>query len=315
MAPSDEFVHTIAVVGATGFVGSAVVDALAARGARVRAVKAPRIERFPDRATDESRDRAIVQRLQAEFIGCSAVVNAAGVSDSGSTNLEILWGANAALPALVAAAAQSAGARAVHISSAAVQGRKAILDDSDMFDGFSLYARSKIAGERLARLGNKEVTIYRPPGVHGPNRPVTRSVSQLARSRFSSVASPGTDNAPHSLINNVADAVAFLCTSPVAPPKTVTHPPEGLTTAELLRLLGGSRPVLIPRRIAGLVVALAFGMSRFMPSLASQARRLEVLWFGQEQAPSWLTGVGWFPVASKSEWIRIGERIANDNQG
>lgn len=296
----------VALVGATGFVGKAVARRLTERGIAVRTVTAPRLSQSPGVTSTVSDLQCEYKFLRDSFVGCSAVINAAGVADSSAVNAEAVWGANAVLPNLIASAARSVGARTVHVSSAAVQGRKRTLDSSDQFDGFSLYSRSKIAGEEAARTGDPDAVVYRPPGVHGPGRPVTVVVRRLARSPLSSVAAPGTDNAPQAQIENVADAIAFLATTESAPAKVVTHPSEGITTSQLLQMLGKRSPFTLPRFLARTAVTTAFAIAKLLPPLVGHARRLEVLWFGQDQAPSWLTEAGWLPVVGVSGWTQIG---------
>lgn len=302
--PSDSGPR-VGVLGGTGFVGSAVVRALIDRGFLVREITAPRIVQAPWKMDVQGYDPEVLLSLNDSLRDCTAVVNAAGVADSGAVSPDVVWGANAVLPGIVAAIGARHGIRAVHVSSAAVQGRKTILDASDDVDGFSLYARSKIAGENAVREANPEAVIFRPPGVHGPNRSVTRTISRLARSRLASVAAPGTNNSPQAQIDNVADAIAFLATTPLKPPFVVTHPSEQLSTASLMEALGGRRPILVPRPLALVTVNAAFATSRIIPRLSNQARRLEVLWFGQEQAPSWLTAARWKPPVGQSGWEKL----------
>ena len=154
--------------------------------------------------------------------------------------------------------------------------------------------------------------IYRPPGVHGPSRDVTRSLTRLASSPLSSVAAPGDGNAPQALIQDVADAIAFLALHPFDPPGVVHHPASGLTTAELLRLLGdGREPRHVPAAVARLVLGAGRAAGRLSGSAAAHVRRLEVLWCGQAQAASWLTSHGWQPSTTADDWRRLG-RLARD---
>ena len=285
----------VVVVGGTGFVGSAVLTALERRGVSAVAVRAPR---FDVTAGVERPDAVSVaaEHLRRQVTGAVAVVNAAGISDAASTAAAALDSANALVPKAIAMACAAEGIRLVHISSAAVQGRRSALDDSPDTTPLTPYARSKAAGERLVRQFASSAVVYRPPGVHGVARPVTRSLIRLAAGPASSVASPGDGNAPQALIQDVADAVAFLALCETPPPPIVHHPSSGLTTASLLRLLGGGRrPRQVPRRAARAVVGLSLAAGRLYAPLAAQARRLEVLWFGQGQSPSWLTAQGWQP--------------------
>ena len=299
---------SVVVLGATGFVGTAVCDALEVRGAQVVRRRAPRLRPVDEQAVSSAvvDHSALVNELAQELGGATAVVNAAGLADSGRGDVGAMMAANGALPGVLASACRMAGVRLVHVSSAAVQGRASILDESTRFAPFSVYSASKVAGERaLLEIGG-DVIVYRPPGVHAAHRSVTRTISRVARSALSSTTAPGSDNTAQALLGNVADAVAFLALTELEVPHIVAHPSENLTTAELLTLLGGHRPRLLPRPISKAVVATASAAGRMSPRVAANARRLEMLWFGQDQDTSWLTEAGWEPPISRSGWAQIG---------
>lgn len=300
--------RTVAVLGASGFVGTAVRESLISRGVRPLALRAPRLgsNASPDELA------ATREQLGEALRGCDAVINAAGVSEATSGNVDELEAANAVLPGVVALAARDHGIRFVHVSSAAVQGSKPCLDDSLDLRPFSPYSRSKARGEQAVLAVDGDNVVHRPAGVHGPERAVTRTLTRLACSRFSTVAAPGTAPTPQGLIDNVADAISFLATCPESPPRITTQPWEHLSTSGLLGALGGAQPRLVPRAIARAAMRTIDGGATLRPGLRGQVRRLEMLWFGQGQAPSWLGSVGWVPVQPPSAWEALGDAVRRD---
>lgn len=307
---------TVAVVGASGFVGTSVVAALSRQaGAQVVRITAPRLL-TAQTGTPEA--QGALHRLRKEIGKAQAVVNAAGVSDATGGDEAMLLGGNTALPSLLAQLTASTGARLVHVSSAAVQGRTIRLDASFQTDEFSPYSRSKAMGERAVLAHGGRYVIYRPPGVHAPDRQVSRTIAHLARSRAASVAAPGDAPSPQALAENVGAAIAYLATCKTEPPRIVIHPSEGVTTSSLLTDLGGKPPVLVPAPLARLVVRSATALGRLSPRVAGNARRLEMMWFGQLQDESWLTQQGWSPPVGREGWQRMGRQLASmteDEQG
>ena len=308
----------VGVIGGSGFVGGAVIRRLEARSVACRAVTAPRIMSDADTATSAwSREAATVARLAEQLYDCDVIVNCAGNPDASSQDLKSLFGANGALPGIVAAAARAAGAsRYVHVSSAVVQGAALQLDDSAEVSAFSPYARSKIVGEEAVWEAHSpdSTIIYRPPSVHSPERRVTRSIRRLARSPLASVMGPGDAPTPQAHIENVGDAVAEPAVTPLRPPEVVIHPWEGWTTGELMRAFGGGRePRHIPTRASTPIRRLLHAVGKF-PRLAANARRVEMMWYGQQQAPSWLTAQGWVPVVERQGWLDMIAEMGQEPQ-
>src|SRR5699024_8470438 len=94
---------------------------------------------------------AVISELAVQLQGCHAVVNAAGRAEPGSDDVAGLLAANGVLPALLARSAERGGVpRLIHISSAAVQGRRRVLDSSTELRPFSPYSYSKAVGEAMA---------------------------------------------------------------------------------------------------------------------------------------------------------------------
>jgi nucleoside-diphosphate-sugar epimerase len=305
----------VVVFGASGFIGRAVVEGLRSRGALVVPLTTPRLWRNSAADNPPSPFSDEINSLAPQLKAADSVVNASGVADASSGNEELLVAANSLVPGYLASAASLAMVpRFVQISSAAVQGRARVLDSSTAVNPFSPYSRSKAEGEVLVRKAHSGAVCYRPPGVHGPDRQVSRMAARIARSRVSSVARPGSSPSPQALLKNVADAVAFLATTELQPPTIVHHPSEGLTTSSLLSLLGDRPPFEIPRPLARSIVWMLKNGGSAIPQLGANARRLEVLWFGQSQAPSWLTEAGWDPPAGPDAWRELGALLAHRPQ-
>lgn len=306
-------VDRIALVGASGFVGSAVAAALEPRVDLV-VVRAPRLvtrARSLIGLRSEAACCPAVRELAAEIRGADVVVNAAGDPDASSLDEDALFGANALLPAVLHEAVRLAGVRKlVHVSSAVVQNDKPVLDSSEDLRPFSPYSASKCLGEEVLRDAGAGVSVvrYRPPSVHAPSRRVTRMIRRIAKSPAATVARPGDQPTPQALLPNVAAAVAHLATSQAELPAVVHHPSEGVTVSTLMEdLSGGRRPRRIPRwaAVAGVRVGKALG--RLHKPTAANARRLELLWLGQSQEESWLTTTGWHPPVGREGWRALAE--------
>lgn len=296
----------VIVLGASGFVGSAVVSALRDMDVNAGQMSAPRL-RGSCLGSSDAQDA--LTRLSHELAEAEVVINAAGIGDATGADDELLMGANCVLPGLLAMVTASTGARFVHVSSAAVQGRAKVLDSSLRTDEFSPYSRSKAAGERAALAYGKRVVVYRPPGVHSADRRVSQTLARLARSPVASVAAPGDRPTPQALAPNVGSAVAYLATCAVEPPRVVLHPSEGVTTSSLLTSLGGKPPVQLPAWLARAIVQLAQIAGRRSPRVSGNARRLEMMWFGQGQEESWLSEHGWHPPLAVEGWRRMGVEL------
>lgn len=282
-----------AIVGASGFVGSALIARLREAGADVRAVKGPRLSLAPHVSSPQeivalAADQSELSEMTAQLEGVDVVVNAAGLATPGAPPTSDLYGANALLPAVIMHASDAAKvSRVIHLSSAAVQGHRAVLDDTIDVSPFSPYSRSKALGERaflsVARDASTDAVIIRATSVQGRERPTTESLRRVARSALASVAGDGTQPTVVSTIDGLTDFVVRVgrATTPVGP--IMLQPWEGMSTAEVLRAAGGKEPTHLPVWfcVASLTIAKLAG--RVVPEIAGIGRRVELMWLGQRQ--------------------------------
>lgn len=194
-APVNLSNATVAITGATGFLGGYLVDALLARGARVIAVV-----RNPDKARELAQRGAELRlatledpaALRRAFQGADAVIsNAAMIAftrprETMRTNVE---GTRNVFEALIGAGVP----RAINISSASayVPSPLRVDERGRLRKGrttalVSAYGESKAAADRLAeqlcRAHGVGLTTFRPCGITGPADPLLkRAIEQIMR--------------------------------------------------------------------------------------------------------------------------------------
>jgi UDP-glucose 4-epimerase len=314
----------VAVVGASGFIGRSLTDALIARGHVVDEVVAPRLSTVARTVEDLRNDEARslhAENLTRSFRDHDVVINAAGLSDATSRGEDELFGANSLLPLVIYDAARTTGVRRyIHISSAAVQGRKDVLDESTTLMPFSPYSLSKALAEQAlaeqaltkqARGDRPGLCVYRPTSVHGADRPVTKSLVRVARSPLSSIAGAGDRPTPQVLVQDVANTIAWCAEYPEALPHVVLQPWAGMTTASVLHALSGRQPRRIPLVLARAVLGVLRVAAVLRPSWTAVARRVEMLWFGQAQERAWLIRHGLDEVANIESWRQLGDVVGS----
>jgi nucleoside-diphosphate-sugar epimerase len=308
-----------AIVG-SGFIAH---RALAMTAAKPQAVWWPRLDATAGQVGPEAgferfqRDRrAEWSRLIDEFRNFDVVINAAGMADPTGRRVRELRAANATLPLVLLRAAEEAGVRRyIHISSAAVQGRRP-LDESATCAPCSPYGDSKARGEGalLGRDSACSVVVLRATSIHGVHRRLTRSLVRLRRLPVLPVVDGGSRPLPFAHEKNLTAALAALTTAGAAP-SIVLQPYEGVTVGLLACWLGIRRVWEMSRRTA----RATENTDRWLAGRARWAsgylRRADLLVFGQAQAPSSLGALGYRPVADHDEWVRTLEALGGHGGG
>jgi nucleoside-diphosphate-sugar epimerase len=215
----------VLITGATGFVGSALLPALAGKNYAVRAVT----RRLPDRALTGNVEFIAVPDLAEAFdwsptlAGVDAVVHLAGIAHVGAdVPGELYDRVNHAATARLTTAAQRAGVRHfVFMSSVRAQSGPAAehpLTEADEPRPTDAYGRSKCDAEFAVRGSGVPYTILRPVVIYGPG--VKGNIASLMRLAATPWPLPfGAFANQRSLLalDNLIDAIDFLLTRPNAP--------------------------------------------------------------------------------------------------
>lgn len=309
-----------AVVGASGFVGSAVAAAIRHGGDDVVAVAAPRLTTAARSvsavidAIDGADATAATARLARDFAGCEVVVNAAGLATPDGSASDALFGADALLPSVVARAASQAGCRrTVHVSSQSVLGDVEVLTEDRVWRPFSPYSEAKAVGEQAlleasAPVGPQASVIFRALSVQGPGRDTTKRLVAIARSRLAAVAVDAPTPLVH--IDSTAAAVVFFGAFAGPVPGIVLQRDDGLTTRSALQALGSPRVRTIPPAIARSGVGALRRAGRVSGRFLGLSRRADLLLFGQRSRADWMVHHGFEAVAGLEAWQALGDSVA-----
>jgi uncharacterized protein YbjT (DUF2867 family) len=165
----------VTVFGGSGFLGRHVVRALANRGYRIRvAVRRPELTGYLRPMGKVGQINAVQanlrypQSIAAALRDADIAVNLVGILfERGQQRFDAIQAAGAEAVAL---AAQSAGARLVHVSAIGAD-----------LDSPSRYARSKAEGERRVLAAAPQAIVVRPSIVFGPEDDFFNRFAALAR--------------------------------------------------------------------------------------------------------------------------------------
>lgn len=268
----------VAVTGATGFVGTHLIAALARRGFRLRLLvrrwsplpSLPEID--AELVLGDVASEAALRRL---VDGADAVVHAAGLIKA-RTPADFLP-VNRDSAALLSALAPDA--HLVLLSSLAAREQK-----------LSAYGASKRAGEEVVSVRSGPWTIVRAPAVYGPGDRETLAYFRAAKSGLA--AEPRIAGARLSLIH-VADLAEALASVVERPPPIGTYEIDdgregAYSYADMAAAAGealGRRPwrIRIPRRV---MVAVA-GWNAFRQSLGGPTQILTAGKVAEIFHPDW----------------------------
>jgi nucleoside-diphosphate-sugar epimerase len=255
----------VLVTGASGFVGRAVVAALAAGGNAVHAAVRTAADAASDGAATSAfaRDVTVVQHgdLGASvdwtelLSGIDAVVHLAGIAHAGPGIAEERYDrVNHRATAVLVAAARDAGVtRFVFVSSIRAQTGPAadhVVSERDTPRPTDAYGRSKLAAERAVAASGVPFTVLRPVLVYGPG--VKGNLRALMRLAALPIPLPfAALEARRSLVSlaNLASAIDFVLREAACAGETyVVADPEPVTIAEIVTALRrgrGKPPCLI----------------------------------------------------------------------
>ncbi len=229
----------LAITGATGFVGSAVLDAALAEGHQVRALA--RREQTARAGVEWVRgDLGDTAALAALVEGADAVIHVAGLTNT--PDPAAFEPANVTGTVNVIAAMKQAGARRlVFVSSLSAR-----------MPGLSAYGASKAKAEALVEASGLDWTTVRPPGVYGPRDVDYLEMFRTAKLGFVPLPPGGASSIIHA--DDLARLLVALAASNAAATKKQTYEPDdgregGWSHKELAQAIGravGKRSVFAP---------------------------------------------------------------------
>jgi nucleoside-diphosphate-sugar epimerase len=296
------------VTGATGFVGSHLVEALVQQGDEVTA-----LVRSPHKA-------ALLQRLNVGLIpgdlhnhaalraavaGQDVIYHVAGLI-AARDQAEFLWANRDTTANLLRAIGETGGApRFVLVSSMAAGGpanRGRPLTGDEPAQPVTHYGRSKLEGEAIVRAANVPWTIIRPPMVYGPRDREVLKVFKLARTGLAPVFGDGSQELSAVYGPDLAQALIAAAQSlgTVGRLYYACHP-EIFQSGELVRRVGavlgkGVRVIPLPAWLARGALSLTGLAAR----IAGQATILTPDKANEFLQPAWTGDPG--PLIAESAW-------------
>ncbi len=272
------------VTGATGFVGSHLVEKLVQQGVGVRALvrSTGRIGHLSSLDIDwVDADLGDIEKLKRAIDGTQVIYHCAATSNG--TWWDYLEGTIRGTERLLASASSVGVQRFVYISSLSVYAASQFNDHERITEDMPLephperrgyYTQSKVEAERLVVAHAKEkdlpTTILRPGTIYGPRGKIFfPTIGYSVKSRIFLILGSGTHLLPLTYVENVADAIYLAGTLPEAVGQTYNIVDSDKITqreyvTELIRHLG----------LRALTLRVPFSFLHFMTTLLEYGCRL-----------------------------------------
>lgn len=262
-------IKTLAITGATGFVGHHLIERAVGQGVSVRALtRRPQPDKLGTVWVEGALDRP--GSLQQLVDGADAVIHVAGAINA--RNEGEFTAANVGGTAAMIAAAQDAGiTRFIHVSSLAAREPR-----------LSAYGRSKAESEKLFTDTGLDWVIVRPPAVYGPGDRESLELFRMAARGLVLLPPGGRLSVIHA--HDLADLLLKL-TEASAPSHQTLEPDdnrhEGWGHREFAGAIADAvgrraRTVAMPARLLSLGAAVDTGWSKLnrrLPKLSFDRAR------------------------------------------
>jgi nucleoside-diphosphate-sugar epimerase len=274
---------TVLVTGATGLLGSHIVDLLVERGERVRALARPgeNYERLTALGVEVCcSDLSDHRSLEAAVQGMERVLHCAAKTGPWGPEAEYQRINVEGLKALVEASVVAGVQRFVHVSSITVHGndvRGTADETAPLRVEPNPYSRTKVAGERLLAALIREraapITIVRPGWIYGPRDAASFArFATLIRDGKMLVIGSGANHVPLIYVRDAAEGVIRASAAPGASGRAyLLVNDERVTQHDYLAAIAHELGVRSPSRRIPYHVALGLGATaEFVGHLSRQ---------------------------------------------